>query len=70
MKENSSILIHLYLILFAGVEFLRNRKPVYKDPAAPIESRIKDLLGRMTLKKSVRQIDIWHPKMDLSKPEN
>jgi beta-glucosidase len=44
-------------------------KPLYKDPSAPIESRIKDLLGRMTLEDKCRQIDIWHPKMDLSKPD-
>jgi beta-glucosidase len=44
-------------------------KPVYKDPSAPIESRIKDLLSRMTLEDKLRQIDIWHPKMDLSQPD-
>ena len=58
----------LVLILFAGV-ISCDREPVYKDPEAPIESRIKDLLGRMTLEEKLRQIDIWHPKMDLSKPE-
>ncbi|MEI6139884.1 MAG: glycoside hydrolase family 3 N-terminal domain-containing protein, partial [Mariniphaga sp.] len=36
------------------------QKPIYKDPSAPIESRIKDLLGRMTLEDKCRQLDIWH----------
>ncbi|MBC7846006.1 MAG: hypothetical protein H7Y10_05900 [Flavobacterium sp.] len=44
-------------------------KPLYKDPKAPIEERIKDLLSRMTLEDKCRQIDVWHPKVDLSNPE-
>ena len=44
-------------------------KPLYKDPKAPIEERIKDLLSRMTIEDKCRQIDVWHPKVDLSKPE-
>lgn len=31
-------------------------KPVYKDPAAPVEARVEDLLGRMTLEEKVRQL--------------
>lgn len=30
--------------------------PLYKDPAAPIESRIRDLLSKMTLKEKVGQM--------------
>lgn len=44
------------------------KKPIYKTASAPIESRVKDLLSRMTLDEKLRQIDVWHPKMDLSKP--
>ncbi|GGG54554.1 glycoside hydrolase family 3 protein [Paenibacillus radicis (ex Gao et al. 2016)] len=45
---------------------------VYKDPKADIESRVGDLLGRMTLKEKVRQLDQYfgasfmsaaHPRM-------
>ncbi len=36
--------------------------PIYKVADAPIESRIEDLLSRMTLEDKCRQIDIWHPK--------
>jgi beta-glucosidase len=55
------------LILFGAVSC--DREPVYKDPSAPLESRVKDLLRRMTLEEKLRQIDIWHPKMDLGKSE-
>ena len=58
----------IFSFLIAGA-FSCSRQPVYKDPSAPLESRVKDLLGRMTLEEKLRQIDIWHPKMDLSKPE-
>ena len=64
--KKSSILLSLILL---SATISCNREPVYKDASAPVESRIKDLLGRMTLEDKCRQIDIWHPKMDLSKPE-
>jgi beta-glucosidase len=56
------------LIIFAGGSSCK-KDSIYKDPSAPLESRVKDLLGRMTLEEKLSQIDIWHPKMDLSKPE-
>lgn len=60
----------LSLFLLAGVsEAQISTMPLYKDPAVPIELRIKDLLGRMTLEDKCRQLDIWHPASDLSKPE-
>lgn len=43
-------------------------KPVYKNPAAPIEARVKDLLKRMTIEEKCRQIDIWSPKVNLANP--
>lgn len=58
----------LILTLLGGADSC-NMEPVYKDPSAPVEVRIKDLLGHMTIDDKLRQIDIWHPKMDLSKPE-
>ncbi|MDZ7269793.1 MAG: hypothetical protein ONB48_21205 [candidate division KSB1 bacterium] len=38
-------------ILFAGEE-----KPRYKNPALPVEERVADLLGRMTLEEKVGQL--------------
>ena len=32
------------------------RRPLYKDPAAPVEARVKDLLSRMTLEEKAEQL--------------
>ncbi|HEY4369713.1 MAG TPA: glycoside hydrolase family 3 N-terminal domain-containing protein [Steroidobacteraceae bacterium] len=38
-------------------------KPVYKDPAAPVEQRVEDLLARMTLDEKMAQITaVWTTK--------
>lgn len=35
-------------------------RPVYLDPSAPVELRVKDLLGRMTLEEKVAQLQsVW-----------
>lgn len=62
---------HYFLIvtLILSAEITYAQKPIYKDPSAPVEARIQDLLSRMTLEDKCRQIDVWHPKMDLSKPD-
>jgi hypothetical protein len=43
----------IYFLFFTLVFFEAGisckREPIYKNPSAPIESRIKDLLGRMIL---------------------
>ena len=41
-------------------------RPAYKDPARPVEERVADLLGRMTLEEKVAQmISLWEKKGDL-----
>ena len=38
-------------------------QPVYKDPKAPIEQRVEDLLSRMTLEEKIAQITtLWNRK--------
>ncbi|MGO4379970.1 glycoside hydrolase family 3 N-terminal domain-containing protein [Pseudoduganella sp. RAF53_2] len=38
-------------------------RPLYKDPAAPVPARVKDLLGRMTLEEKVAQmLCVWQDK--------
>ncbi|KAH7099310.1 glycoside hydrolase superfamily [Auriculariales sp. MPI-PUGE-AT-0066] len=48
-------LIHVGLAL-AAVRAVHAAAPLYKDPKAPIESRVEDLLKRMTLEEKVAQI--------------
>lgn len=61
-------IIFSIILLFCG-QLVFSQKPIYKDATAPIEARIKDLLSKMTLAEKCAQIDIWHPKMDVSKPD-
>jgi len=52
-----------FIAILINIGFLKAQtpqKPLYKDSSAPIESRIKDLLGRMTLEDKCHQLDIWH----------
>ena len=64
-----SILILAVILLGGGRSKSQNAPlPIYKNVAAPIEVRIKDLLSRMSLDDKCRQIDIWHPKMEFSDP--
>ncbi len=40
--------------------------PVYKNPAAEVNARVDDLLGRMTLEEKVAQmLAIWEGKVDI-----
>ena len=44
--------------------------PLYKDPAQPIDARVRDLLGRMTLEEKAAQlIGIWLTKNRIQTPE-
>jgi beta-glucosidase len=41
-------------------------QPLYKDPNAPVEARVEDLLGRMTLEEKVAQtLSIWDAKTEV-----
>jgi len=53
----------IFTALLLGCIILKaqpTQNPLYKDPSAPLESRIKDLLKRMTLEDKCHQLDIWH----------
>lgn len=69
MKNCCTIIISC--ICFVGyIQAQKNTKPLYKNEKVNFEIRIKDLLSKMTLEEKCRQIDIWHPKSDLSIPKN
>lgn len=41
-------------------------EPLYKNPKAPLEARVEDLLGRMTLEEKVAQmLSVWDAKSEL-----
>ncbi len=64
----SYFLIFYFVLCYGFSKAQITPKPLYKDPVAPIESRVRDLLSRMTIDDKCRQIDVWHPKVDLSNP--
>ena len=44
----------------------REATPVYKDPSAPVDQRIEDLLGRMTLDEKIVQLTtVWTRKQEI-----
>ena len=51
----------IILILFLGINAIAQKQtntvPVYKDPKASVESRIKDLLSRMTIEEKAGQLN-------------
>lgn len=59
----------LITLLCSGLLLAQRGPMVYKDPTAPVEARVKDLLSRMTLEDKCHQIDIWNLKKDVSSPE-
>src|SRR5258707_6969068 len=44
----------LIVAMLTGVAFAQ--APIYKDPKAPMDQRVGDLLGRMTLEEKVSQL--------------
>lgn len=46
----------LLLGLLSGLALGQDEKPRYKDPSVPVEERVTDLLGRMTLEEKMSQL--------------
>lgn len=53
MKKITSLLLATVLIALPA----QGRKPTYKQADAPVEERVEDLLGRMTLKEKIGQLN-------------
>ena len=53
-----ALVVFATLWLTAGfLESAESAKPIYLDPSQPIEKRVDDLMGRMTLKEKVGQLN-------------
>ena len=46
----------MLLLSILGSSFCFAQRPAYKDPSLPVEARVEDLLGRMTLDEQVAQL--------------
>jgi len=62
------------LLLLSGALFIscstNNQEPDYKNPDKPVEVRVTDLMGRMTLEEKVAQtLSIWKKKSEFISPE-
>ena len=64
--RKSGVLIAAILIATGASAQSRSQRPIYKDPAAPVEQRVEDLLSRMTLEEKIAQITaVWTRKNEL-----
>jgi hypothetical protein len=53
MLSNGLLLVQLFAALALGKS---TSTPLYKDASAPVEKRVKDLLGRMTIEDKMSQL--------------
>jgi beta-glucosidase len=72
MRRWRSLSIAVIVIaLTTGISALKaeDAPPIYKDPTAPTEARVKDLIGRMTVEEKARQLDMYFGCEDFLDPE-
>lgn len=64
MRRRYALVVAVPLLGAAMISVLAQRNtrdalPVYRQPHAPVERRVQDLLSRMTLEEKVRQLDLY-----------
>ena len=52
-----AIILSAVIMLFVSFKSNNDDDPIYLDPSQPIENRINDLMGRMTLEDKVSQMN-------------
>src|SRR5262249_56558915 len=51
------------LLALGAISALGQDRPPYRDPSRPVDERVRDLLGRMTLEEKVAQtLALWKGK--------
>src|SRR4051812_28691337 len=64
IRRRASVLIGMTALLSATVHGAGT--PLYQDPKAPVDQRVEDLLGRMTLdEKLVQLTPVWTRKGEI-----
>ncbi len=58
----------LTALLFSALTTSRQQAPPYKNPKLPIEQRVKDLLGRMTVEEKLNQLRASGSPREYQKP--
>lgn len=53
LLSNGLLLVQLFVALALGKS---SSTPLYKDASVPVEKRVKDLLGRMTIEDKMSQL--------------
>lgn len=56
LPQSLSLIIISLIIVFNA----NGQTPVYKDKDADIETRVEDLLSRMSLEEKIAQLDMYH----------
>lgn len=64
-RQGATLGVVVAAVLIASTASAQSR-PTYKDPAAPVDLRVQDLLSRMTLDEKIAQITaVWAQKNEL-----
>jgi beta-glucosidase len=53
------VFVSLAVAFWTGASNAQDSAPAYKDASLPVDQRVQDLLGRMTLEEKVRQLDMY-----------
>ena len=62
MKMRKAVLA----LVIVGSTFAFAQRPLYKDPFAPVDLRVEDLLRRMTLEEQVAQLYFYYSRDTLA----
>lgn len=60
----SLAILYVGLMAEAPLADAQEAAPVYKQPGRPVDERVKDLVGRMTLAEKARQLDMYFGSQD------